>query len=387
MLRFRSCSRVFSGLGPALKAPLPSLPCRHVSRVSMYVADVEDAVRFWSEALHLKRAGLAADVASTGRALLGPSAGCRVEVIADEEASRAPLSPILTVAVSNLPTTVRDVARKGGSGVTPSCTLDRGIPEFVATDPSQRMLSVLHSFRRRPLALVTLLCRSVAVSAEFYTSIAGMAVVSDPAEFDALPLPAPLIADLRATAAAGSLTGPVMLRNPFDAAATDLLLLPTERAAAAFGLTNDEFESSVEKLHAAAAAGAGPDAAAAAPQKPPSLPDRERYAAAVTAALLDRFGCSADRSLVGFHTASKRLDELDEEEHGRAGVLLRFDVADVRQAFAVAQSRQAAAEEELEPFKTPEDAADSGATAEKKSFTAFDPDGHVVIVVGEAQGA
>lgn len=93
---------------------------RRVSRLSLHVADVDAAVRFYQEALGFRATTAPAPAAAHAplqRALLG-SDGCQLEFFrtgADEEAPRAALSPMLGIAASNLPGTLVKVRRKGGS--------------------------------------------------------------------------------------------------------------------------------------------------------------------------------------------------------------------------------------------------------------------------------
>jgi hypothetical protein len=75
------------------------------------VPDVSDGVRFYQEALNLKQSG----PSRPDKAVLGADNGCQLELLQSGEANgAAALSPLVTVAVSNLPTAVRNINRKGG---------------------------------------------------------------------------------------------------------------------------------------------------------------------------------------------------------------------------------------------------------------------------------
>jgi hypothetical protein len=305
------------------------------------------------------------------------------------------LSPLMTVAVSNLPTAVRNINRKGGktgetsrharqAGSTPrilpcqsrrvtpqlapdlsravtlASTISRGVPEVLAADPFGRLVVVLHTFRRRPIMSATLICSDVGRAVEFYKTVAGMQVESAPEAAIDLHVPRTLPAVGSSEAAA-----PVLMINRRHTANAGLLLVPAALARAAFGVGGSGGSEGLE-------AGA---------------------AAAASAALEEWFGTQAKARQVAAAATTSTLHALLETEgeaEGRASTVLTFDLTSepgcepgTAAGVSVHRSHRAAAA--LGVPATEVEATGSAGGLEKHAFTCFDPDGHAVYITGPAE--
>lgn len=162
--------------------------------VSLFTRDLARSVEWYSNVLELAKPVVGAGGFAARRAALmtsGPELGCNVKLVADPEWAAAtddsgggggdsgPFSeelPHLTVAVSNLKTTLRKVRRFKGTAGERREVHDEVAAEWgaVSRDCDGRPLQLLHKFNRNTVMYVTVPAVDAAESTEFYARCLGL---------------------------------------------------------------------------------------------------------------------------------------------------------------------------------------------------------------------
>lgn len=229
MLTIRSASR--AAASSSARSILQLTRCvgrRSISRVSFLVKDVDAALRFYGEGLGLKttpRAG------SSGAALVGPVGACQIEILdgglgedeQHEEEADDVAQPLVSLAISSLPTVAGKIKRKGGRVVAGSAD----VGQLLFSDPDGVTGRAVHAFKRRSVGHIALVVSSLRSSVEFFDQVCSMTPATkeelESAEADDWLIPASVKAALQPSLGIDSAV--LLLKNRQDPNGAPLLLL------------------------------------------------------------------------------------------------------------------------------------------------------------------